>query len=181
MGDRPRVGNDTQLPDYVSLISTVGGLAVTGLNGFVVGPLIAAMFVSAWPLGGADRRSAEAEGVLAVGRRPSAAGVSERSYPVRVGSPSRRCAGRLSRPGRSSPSLVDAMEDASERIRELEARLVAHGLVLKAIARLLSEATIAELKAAAQGIDDEGMQEANPNLHMRRVAEEIWSILEMVG
>ena len=40
---------------------------------------------------------------------------------------------------------------------------------------------LAELKAAAQGIDDEGMQEANPNLHMRRVAEEIWSILEMVG
>jgi hypothetical protein len=46
------------------------------------------------------------------------------------------------------------MEDAAERIRELEARLVAHGLVLKAIARLLSESTIAELRAAAQGIDD---------------------------
>jgi hypothetical protein len=72
-------------------------------------------------------------------------------------------------------------EDAAARIRELEARLVAHGLVLKAIARLLSPATIAELKAAAQGIDDEGMQEANPNLHLRLVAEEMWSILEMVG
>jgi hypothetical protein len=73
------------------------------------------------------------------------------------------------------------MEDADARIRELEARLVAHGLVLKTIARLLSPTAIAELKAAAQGIDDEGMQEANPNLHMRLVAEEIWSILEMVG
>ncbi|HZW72064.1 MAG TPA: hypothetical protein VFF43_00895 [Caldimonas sp.] len=72
-------------------------------------------------------------------------------------------------------------EDTAARIRELEARLVAHGLVLKAIARLLSPATIAELKAAAQGIDDEGMQEANPNLHLRLVAEEMWSILEMVG
>ena len=30
-------------------------------------------------------------------------------------------------------------------------------------------------------LDDEGMQEANPNLHMRRVAEEMWSILEMIG
>ncbi len=74
-----------------------------------------------------------------------------------------------------------AMDDAAQRIRELEARLVAHGLVLKTIARLLAPSTIAELRAAAQSIDNEGMQEANPNLHMRRVAEEMWSILEMVG
>jgi hypothetical protein len=73
------------------------------------------------------------------------------------------------------------MEDAAERIRELEARLVAHGIVLKTIARLLSESTLAELKAAAQGIDDEGMQEANPNLHMRLVAEVLWRILEVGG
>jgi hypothetical protein len=72
-------------------------------------------------------------------------------------------------------------EDTAARIRELEARLVAHGLVLKAIARVLSPETVAELKAAAQGIDDEGMQEANPNLHLRLVAQEMWSILEMVG
>ncbi len=73
------------------------------------------------------------------------------------------------------------MDDTVDRIRELEARLVAHGIVLQTIARLLSETTLAELKAAAQGIDDAGMQEANPDLHMRRVAEEMWSILEMVG
>jgi predicted PurR-regulated permease PerM len=54
------VGKDTQLPDYVVLISTVGGLAVVGLNGFVVGPLIAALFVSAWQLLAAERsRAAE--------------------------------------------------------------------------------------------------------------------------
>lgn len=107
--------------------------------------------------------------------------MSERSYPMRVGFPSSSRAQRPSRAAPASPSLVGAMEDASERIRELEARLVAHGLILKTIARLLSPSTLAELKAAAQGIDDEGMQEANPNLHMRRVAEEMWSILEMVG
>ncbi|MEO6361940.1 MAG: hypothetical protein ABIO71_01805 [Caldimonas sp.] len=72
-------------------------------------------------------------------------------------------------------------EDATARIRELEARLVAHGIVLQTIVRLLSESALAELKAAAQGIDDEGMQESNPDLHMRRVAEELWSILEMTG
>ncbi|HZV92342.1 MAG TPA: hypothetical protein VFF72_03940 [Caldimonas sp.] len=73
------------------------------------------------------------------------------------------------------------MDEPLDRIRELEARLVAHGLILKTIARLLSESTLAELKAAAQGIDDAGMQEANPDLHMRRVAEEMFGILEMVG
>jgi len=70
---------------------------------------------------------------------------------------------------------------SADRIRELEARLVAHGIVLKTIARLLSDSAVAELRAAAQSIDDEGMQESNPDLHLRRVAEEMWSILDMVG
>ena len=70
---------------------------------------------------------------------------------------------------------------SSDRIRELEARLVAHGIILKTIARLLSDSTLAELRAAAQSIDDAGMQESNPDLHLRRVAEEMWSILDMVG
>ena len=70
---------------------------------------------------------------------------------------------------------------SADRIRELEARLVAHGIVLKTITRVLSDTAIAELRAAAQSIDDEGMQESNPDLHLRRVAEEMWSILEMVG
>ena len=43
------------MPDYVVLISTVGGLAVFGRNGFVIGPVIAAMFVSAWQLLAAER------------------------------------------------------------------------------------------------------------------------------
>lgn len=48
---RPRlVGKDLRLPDYVVLISTLGGLALFGLNGFVIGPLIAALFIAAWSL-----------------------------------------------------------------------------------------------------------------------------------
>ncbi|MGZ5252380.1 MAG: AI-2E family transporter [Caldimonas sp.] len=56
------VGKDTQLPDYVVLISTVGGLAVIGLNGFVLGPMIAVMFVAAWQLLTAERAQGEAPG-----------------------------------------------------------------------------------------------------------------------
>ncbi|MPS47967.1 AI-2E family transporter [Methylobacillus sp.] len=44
------VGKDTKLPDYVVLISTLGGMAVFGLNGFVIGPLIAALFITMWDI-----------------------------------------------------------------------------------------------------------------------------------
>src|SRR5690625_5604841 len=33
------VGRDTRLPDYLVLLSTLGGLTVFGINGFVIGPL----------------------------------------------------------------------------------------------------------------------------------------------
>ncbi|MBC7918181.1 MAG: AI-2E family transporter [Rhodoferax sp.] len=42
------VGKDTRMPDYVVLITTLGGMAVMGINGFVVGPTIAAMFMAVW-------------------------------------------------------------------------------------------------------------------------------------
>jgi predicted PurR-regulated permease PerM len=42
------VGKDTKLPDYVVLISTLGGISVFGINGFVLGPVIAAMFMAIW-------------------------------------------------------------------------------------------------------------------------------------
>jgi predicted PurR-regulated permease PerM len=44
------VGRDTKMPDYVVLISTLGGIALLGMNGFVVGPIIAALFIAAWDL-----------------------------------------------------------------------------------------------------------------------------------
>ncbi len=42
------VGRDTRMPDYVVLISTLGGMSVFGLNGFVIGPTIAALFIAVW-------------------------------------------------------------------------------------------------------------------------------------
>jgi predicted PurR-regulated permease PerM len=44
------VGKETRMPDYLVLIATLGGLAVFGLNGFVIGPVIAAMFIAAWDI-----------------------------------------------------------------------------------------------------------------------------------
>ena len=44
------IGKDTKMPNYVVLISTLGGIATFGLNGLVIGPVIAAMFIAAWDI-----------------------------------------------------------------------------------------------------------------------------------
>ena len=53
------VGKDTQMPDYLVLISTIGGMAVFGINGFVIGPVIAAMFMAVWDLFSIARAAAD--------------------------------------------------------------------------------------------------------------------------
>jgi predicted PurR-regulated permease PerM len=47
------VGKDTELPDIVILVSTLGGLVLFGPLGFIVGPIVAALFVTVWELYGA--------------------------------------------------------------------------------------------------------------------------------
>lgn len=42
------VGKDTRMPDWLVLVTTLGGLALFGVNGFVLGPTIAAMFIAVW-------------------------------------------------------------------------------------------------------------------------------------
>jgi predicted PurR-regulated permease PerM len=44
------VGKDTRMPDYVVMITTLGGMAAFGVNGFVIGPAIAAMFIAVWQI-----------------------------------------------------------------------------------------------------------------------------------
>jgi predicted PurR-regulated permease PerM len=54
------VGKDTRMPDYVVMTTTLGGMAVFGINGFVLGPAIAAMFIAVWHIHGATRPDARA-------------------------------------------------------------------------------------------------------------------------
>lgn len=42
------VGRDTRMPDYVVLISTLGGLQAFGIHGFIIGPVVAALFIGTW-------------------------------------------------------------------------------------------------------------------------------------
>jgi predicted PurR-regulated permease PerM len=44
------VGRDTRMPDYLILLSTLGGLTGFGLAGIVIGPIIAAFFLSVWKM-----------------------------------------------------------------------------------------------------------------------------------
>jgi predicted PurR-regulated permease PerM len=53
------VGTDIKMPDYVVLISTLGGIEIFGMNGIVLGPLIAAMFMVVWDILSASRHAAQ--------------------------------------------------------------------------------------------------------------------------
>lgn len=44
------VGRDTRMPDYLILLSTLGGLTLFGVSGFIIGPVIAALFLSVWEM-----------------------------------------------------------------------------------------------------------------------------------
>ncbi|WP_246710267.1 AI-2E family transporter [Martelella soudanensis] len=46
----PLVGKGARMPDYLILVSTLGGIALMGVNGFIAGPLIAALFVTVWSM-----------------------------------------------------------------------------------------------------------------------------------
>jgi predicted PurR-regulated permease PerM len=53
---RPRmVGRDTEMHDLLILFSTLGGLLVFGPLGFIIGPLVAGLFVTSWSIFAASR------------------------------------------------------------------------------------------------------------------------------
>ncbi len=50
---RPRlIGRDARMSDLMILLSTLGGIVVFGALGFIVGPIIAALFVTVWHIYG---------------------------------------------------------------------------------------------------------------------------------
>ena len=42
------VGKETNLPDYLILLSTLGGITIFGLSGFIIGPVVTALFIALW-------------------------------------------------------------------------------------------------------------------------------------
>jgi len=51
---RPRlVGKDAKMPDLLILLSTLGGIVMFGAVGFILGPIVAALFITIWDIYGA--------------------------------------------------------------------------------------------------------------------------------
>ena len=51
---RPRlVGKDAKMPDLLILLSTLGGIVMFGAVGFIIGPIVAALFLTIWDIYGA--------------------------------------------------------------------------------------------------------------------------------
>jgi predicted PurR-regulated permease PerM len=70
------VGRDTQMPDYLVLLATLGGIGVFGVSGFVIGPVIAAFFLVVWEMFAqehAERTITHAERATAEADEPNAA------------------------------------------------------------------------------------------------------------
>lgn len=44
------VGRDTGIPDWIILITTLGGISLVGLSGIVLGPLVAGLFLASWSI-----------------------------------------------------------------------------------------------------------------------------------
>lgn len=68
------VGRDTRMPDYLILLSTLGGLAAFGLAGVVIGPIIAAFFLSVWAMASEEFEEQQS---LAVAAADANSGASE--------------------------------------------------------------------------------------------------------
>ncbi len=55
---RPQlVGRETQMPDYLILLATLGGIAWVGLAGFIIGPVLAALFITFWEIMASGRET----------------------------------------------------------------------------------------------------------------------------
>ncbi|MEP1420828.1 MAG: AI-2E family transporter [Erythrobacter sp.] len=44
------VGRDTGIPDWIILLTTLGGISLAGFSGIVLGPLVAGMFLASWSI-----------------------------------------------------------------------------------------------------------------------------------
>lgn len=76
------VGRDTGIPDWIILVTTLGGISFLGFSGIVLGPLVAGLFLASWSILQEYREEDERAGDLgdirvdASGRTPEAEGAA---------------------------------------------------------------------------------------------------------
>jgi predicted PurR-regulated permease PerM len=77
------IGRDTRMPDYLVLLSTLGGLTVFGISGLLIGPILAALFLAVWEMFAQEHQEYHpaAERTAAEDRRYSREASEERPGP----------------------------------------------------------------------------------------------------
>jgi len=53
------IGKDTEMPDLMVLLTTLGGLLLFGVAGLVIGPIVGALFITVWELWGSAMEHAQ--------------------------------------------------------------------------------------------------------------------------
>jgi predicted PurR-regulated permease PerM len=53
------VGRDTGIPDWIILVTTLGGISLLGFSGIVLGPIVAGLFLASWSILGEQRAEDE--------------------------------------------------------------------------------------------------------------------------
>lgn len=83
------VGRDTGIPDWIVLITTLGGISLAGFSGIVLGPLVAGLFLASWSIL-QEQRAETAEAKARYGPRVGPDGKArrkERAGPAEAGAP----------------------------------------------------------------------------------------------
>jgi predicted PurR-regulated permease PerM len=99
------VGREARMPDYLVMITTLGGMAVFGVNGCVIGPAVAAMFIAVWHIYSATQSADPSEPASGDLPRPGPASIRAPMSASRMGEPAHESHRGLSesvaaRPGR---------------------------------------------------------------------------------
>ncbi|MDT7857573.1 AI-2E family transporter [Rubrivirga sp. S365] len=81
------VGRDAGMPDYVILLSTLGGLGTFGVSGLVIGPVVAGLFLTVWELFTEEFATADTDDPDVPGDDPEEAAAAEPDPAALTGAP----------------------------------------------------------------------------------------------
>lgn len=62
------IGKDAEMPDLLVLLTTLGGLAVFGVAGMIIGPIIGSLYVAIWRLWGSAVDAAKENELATAGK-----------------------------------------------------------------------------------------------------------------
>jgi predicted PurR-regulated permease PerM len=105
---RPRlVGKDTKMPDLLILLSTLGGIYLFGVAGIIIGPIVAALFLTVWDIYGTAFSYALTELPRSSERRPQQRNPQRRDDRRGGGSQRRDSGSRPQQPRNDRPQQRD--------------------------------------------------------------------------